>query len=92
MIEEQNSYLVDGKYAIQDMVDIAQLRDIFERFTKTTGFTIGFLDHPGMNVLIATGWRDICTKFHRGCPASGEICITSNRRLLFVEIFEEQEA
>ncbi|MFZ2958711.1 MAG: PocR ligand-binding domain-containing protein [Candidatus Ozemobacteraceae bacterium] len=83
MAAEQNSFLVDGKYGIRDLVDMDQLRDIFERFTRATGFTIGFLDHPDMNILIATGWRDICTKFHRGCSISAEICTKSNHRLLF---------
>ncbi len=79
---ESNAHLVDGKYAIGDLVDLNHLRDIFERFTQATGFTIGFLDHPGLNILVATGWRDICTRFHRGCPASTEICTRSNIHLL----------
>ena len=75
-------HLVDGKYGIGDLVDLGQLRRIFERFTEATGFTIGFLDHPGLNILISTGWRDICAKFHRGCPESEAICLKSNRHLL----------
>lgn len=75
-------YLVDGKYGICDLVDLEELRRILENFTQATGYTIGFLDHPGLNVLIATGWRDICTKFHRGCAASAAICTESNRHLL----------
>ena len=74
--------LVDGRYSIHDLVDLEQLRKIFEQFNKATGFTIGFLDHPGLNILIATGWRDICTKFHRQCPLAAEVCIRSNTRLL----------
>jgi PAS domain S-box-containing protein len=76
------AHLVDGKYGIADLVDLAQLRTLFERFTEATGFTIGFLDHPGLNILIATGWRDICTKFHRSCPLSAANCLKSNRHLL----------
>jgi two-component system cell cycle sensor histidine kinase/response regulator CckA len=82
MTETDPAYLVDGKYAIGDLVDLTELRDIFEKFTRATGFTIGFLDHPGLNILVATGWRDICTKFHRGCPASADICGKSNQHLL----------
>ena len=74
--------LVDGKYGIADLVDLERLRGIFEKFTRATGFTIGFLDHPALNILAAIGWRDICTRFHRGCPASAEICTRSNRHLL----------
>lgn len=75
------THLIDGQYGIRDLVDIEQLRHLFERFTVATGFTIGFLDHPEMNVLISTGWKDICTKFHRGCAASEAICIQSNHKL-----------
>ena len=77
-----NSDLIDGRYGIGDVVDLCQLRRIFEEFSEATGFTVGFLDHPGMNILIAAGWRDICTGFHRGCPASEAVCLKSNRHLL----------
>jgi len=80
--QEKNDNLVDFKYSIQDLVNLEQLRNIFEKFTESTGFTIGFLDHPGLNILIATGWRDICTKFHRACPASIKNCKKSNTHLL----------
>jgi ligand-binding sensor protein len=79
---KNSDYLVDEKYGITDLIDIDELRGLFEKFTLATGFTIGFLDHPGLNILVATGWRDICTKFHRDCPVSAEICIKSNRHLL----------
>ncbi len=75
-------YLVDGKYGITDLVDVVELRRIFQCFTDATGFTIGFLDHPGLNILIDTGWRDICTKFHRCAPVSADHCVQSNRHLL----------
>ncbi|MEI8175304.1 MAG: PocR ligand-binding domain-containing protein [Candidatus Omnitrophota bacterium] len=80
--QEHDATLVDGKYSIRDLVDIDQLLVIFEKFTRATGFTIGFLDHPGLNILIGTGWKDICTKFHRSCPASLDNCAKSNRHLL----------
>jgi len=77
-----NPHLVDGKYGIRDLVDLDELRRIFERFTAATGFPVGFLDHPGLNVLLASGWQDICTKFHRACPISEAVCVKSNRQLL----------
>lgn len=79
---EVNSNLVDGRYSITDLIDIKQLRNIFDSFCRITGFTIGFLDHPGLNVLIASGWRSICTEFHRECPTSLENCRKSNSHLL----------
>ncbi|MGD0398265.1 MAG: PocR ligand-binding domain-containing protein, partial [Syntrophobacteraceae bacterium] len=68
------AHLIDGKYEIGDLVDMGELRVVFEKFSQATGFAVGLLDHPGLNVLIATGWRDICTKFHRTCPASAAEC------------------
>ncbi len=82
MSNDTDTNLVEGKYSIKDLIDIEELRVLFEEFAGATGFTIGFLDHPGLNVLIAAGWRDICTKFHRGCPATMENCLKSNRHLL----------
>lgn len=78
----QSNYLVDGKYGIEDLVDIKELERIFMQFHKATGFTIGFLDHPGLNILIQVGWRDICTRMHRACTIGNDNCIKSNRHLL----------
>jgi hypothetical protein len=49
--DRDKAYLVDGKYAIGDLVDMGELRAVFEKFTQVTGFTVGFLDHPGLNIL-----------------------------------------
>jgi len=67
-----------NEYSIKDLVDIGRLRELFENFSKATGFTTGFVAYPSQELLIATGWRDICTKFHRACPASAECCQESN--------------
>ena len=81
MAQKRNHHPVDVKYSIRDLVDLERLRNILEMFTNATGFTIGFVDHPGLNVLIATGWRDICTKYHRLCPISAQNCLKSNKHL-----------
>jgi len=80
--ERDHANLIDGRYAIEDLVDLEHLQSLFERFTEATGFTIGFLNHPQMDILVATGWRDICTRYHRECPAALDNCLESNRRLL----------
>ena len=73
--------LIDGKYSILDLVDIDRMKEIFEKFSAVTGFTIGLIDHSSQEVLIASGWRDICAKFHRVKPASAEHCRQSNASL-----------
>ena len=70
----------DG-YSIEDIVDIDRLRGLFENFSKCTGFTTGLVSFPDQKLLIATGWRDICTAFHRCCPSSSEHCHQSNIEL-----------
>lgn len=77
----EDANLLEGKYSIQDLVDIDRLREIFEKFSLVTGFTIGLIAHPSQEVLIATGWRDICAKFHRLVPESSEHCKHSNAAL-----------
>jgi len=77
-IELENPHLVDGKYSIKDLIDIESLHKILEKFSIATGFTTGFLEYPSQEILIATGWRDICTKFHRAFPASAKHCKDSN--------------
>ena len=81
MATDPKKNLVDGKYTIRELVDLKKLRGIFQHFTDTMGFTIGFLSVPDMEILIATGWRDICTQFHRKCPRGAENCRKSNVRL-----------
>jgi len=77
-IELNNPHLVDGKYSIRDLIDIESLRKTLEKFSLATGFTTGFLEYPSQDILVATGWRDICTKFHRAVPESAKHCKESN--------------
>ena len=64
-IELESPHLVDGKYSIKDLIDIESLNKTIEKFSLATGFPAGLLEHPSQEILILTGWRDICTKFHR---------------------------
>ncbi len=74
--------LIDGKYSIKDLVDLDRLRAIFESFSLATGFTTGLLSYPDLEVLIGTGWREICVHYHRACPDSEKFCKLSNQFLL----------
>ncbi|MEQ8225551.1 MAG: PocR ligand-binding domain-containing protein, partial [Candidatus Eremiobacterota bacterium] len=81
-IKTESPYLVDGKYSIMDLVDLEKLERIFEKFSLATDYTIGFIDQPSQKVLISTGWRDICTKFHRAFPESEKYCKESSVYLM----------
>lgn len=73
--------VIEGKYGIGDIVDLEQLQKIFELFTEATGFTINFLDHPGLDILIAADWRGIGTKLRRVCATAESACETSRQTL-----------
>ena len=77
-MKKKGAYLVDGKYSFKDLADIERLREIFEKFSLATGYSIGLVSYPEQEILIATGWRDICTKFHRVNPESVKCCMKSN--------------
>jgi len=82
MIEKHDhSDFIEGKYLFKDLVDIDQLRSMFESFSHATGFTTGLVSHPDQNMLIGTGFRDICTKFHRAFTVSETHCKQSNLEL-----------
>lgn len=62
---------------VPDIVDIASLQSLLEDFSALTGMVTAILDMKG-RVLVATGWQDICTKFHRGYPGSAAACTESD--------------
>jgi len=80
-MKSKQKNLVEGKYSFEDLVDISHLRKMFERFSQATGFTTGLVSYPDQKLLIGTGWRDICTKFHRAFPDSEVHCKQSNLEL-----------
>jgi PAS domain S-box-containing protein len=65
------------KNPFHEIVDIEELRSLFEDFTELTGFVTALLDMDG-RVLVATGWREICTRFHRQTPESARKCLESD--------------
>jgi PAS domain S-box-containing protein len=63
-----------------DLVAISELQALCESFTALTGAVTAILDLDG-KVLVATGWQDICTKFHRVHPETASRCLESDTRL-----------
>jgi len=76
--KSKNSYLIKGKYPIESLLDLKKLRKIFQQFSLATGLSVGFVVYPSQEILIATGWKDICTKFHRAFPKTEKHCKSSN--------------
>ncbi|HNX21668.1 MAG TPA: PocR ligand-binding domain-containing protein [Bacteroidales bacterium] len=57
--------------------DFEKVNTLLEGFNKTTGFVTAILDLKG-NVLSKSGWRDLCTEFHRINPKTAFRCTFSD--------------
>lgn len=60
-----------------DLVDVDELKGLCESFTAITGAVTAILELDG-TILIATGWQDICTRFHRVNDATANRCRESD--------------
>ncbi|GEM_PF-2661161 len=74
----KNAFLIDNKYSIRELIDLESLSDTLETFSRATGFTTGFFEYPSQQILFSTGWRDICSQFHRKHSLSSDLCKKSN--------------
>lgn len=64
-------------YSFSQLVNLDELRTLCEEFTQLTGFTTAILDLQG-TMLVATGWQDICLRFHRCAPGTAVHCRKSD--------------
>ncbi len=60
-----------------DLIAVSELQALCESFTAFTGAVTAVLDLDG-NILVATGWQDVCTQFHRVHPATSQRCLESD--------------
>ncbi|MBS0352379.1 MAG: PAS domain S-box protein [Proteobacteria bacterium] len=60
-----------------ELVDVQQLKALCESFTAATGAVTAILELDGV-VLVATGWQDVCTKFHRCNSGTAQRCLESD--------------
>gem|GEM_PF-1061816 len=65
---------------ISEIFEIEVLQELFDSFSQATGTVAAILDLDG-NVLIASGWQDICTRFHRATPGTACRCHESDTAL-----------
>jgi len=68
------------KSKILDFIDFERLNTLLEGFNRSTGFVTAILDLEG-NILSHSGWRKICTDFHRVHPESAMNCSKSDTEL-----------
>ena len=63
-----------------ELVNLEDLRELCGSFTTLTGAVTAIADLEG-NILISTGWQEICTRFHRAHPATALRCRESDTAL-----------
>ncbi|MGY6217327.1 PocR ligand-binding domain-containing protein [Methylolobus aquaticus] len=61
----------------RDLVDIGELQELCDGFTRLTGAVTAILDLEG-SILVASGWQPVCTQFHRANPATAQRCLESD--------------
>lgn len=62
---------------ILKFIDFKRVNSLLEGFNRTTGFVTAILDLDG-NILSKSGWRRICTDFHRVHPECSKRCTISD--------------
>ncbi len=62
---------------LKHIIEATEIQLLMNNFYKLTGTGVGILDLKG-NILVGTGWQDICTKFHRIHPETQKNCIESD--------------
>ncbi|MDY0101871.1 MAG: PAS domain S-box protein [Lentimicrobium sp.] len=65
---------------ILDLLNLEKVNSLLEGFNKITGFATAILDLEG-NVVSKSGWRQICTEFHRKNPETLKNCSISDMEL-----------
>ncbi|MDP3437825.1 MAG: PAS domain S-box protein [Bacteroidales bacterium] len=68
------------KYSLIELLDLEKIDNLLEGFNLSTGFVTAILDLNG-KVLYKSGWRDICTNFHRVNPETSKRCTISDTEL-----------
>ena len=69
-----------GTLHLTDVVDCDEIQSLMNDFHALTDIGIGILDLDG-NVLVGTGWQDVCVKFHRVHPETEKLCRESDLEL-----------
>ncbi len=67
-------------YRFSDIVDIPKLQALHDFVFESTGIPTAILAPDG-TVLVASGWKRICTEFHRIHPRAAERCTESDTTL-----------
>ena len=68
---------VSMEYKLQDLVDVPKIQELLDSLYDAFRLPSAIMDLKG-GVITASGWQDICTKFHRINPVSEQECRKSD--------------
>jgi PAS domain S-box-containing protein len=65
---------------LSNIIDCEEIQRIMDDFYALSGIGVAIVDLKG-KILVATGWQDICTRFHRVHPQTAKNCLESDLSL-----------
>ena len=68
------------EFTLSDVIEATALQTMMDDFYKMTGIGVAICDVSGQ-ILVATGWQDICTLYHRVHPETQKYCFESDTKL-----------
>ena len=69
------------KYSFDQLVEVPMLQKLMDDFYMVTGIPSGICDNKS-HMFTATGWKRVCTQFHRVNPVTLEQCLKSDQYIL----------
>ena len=78
--KEPTPLLKGASMNLSELVGMGELELLCQSFTSITGAVTAIVDIEG-NLLAATGWQEICTRFHRVHPVTAARCRESDTTL-----------
>jgi len=76
-VEAWNGELDPGEWDLEVLLNAPVLQSLMEDYARITFTVTAILDLKG-KVLVAVGWQDICTRFHRAHPECSRFCVESD--------------
>ena len=63
---------------LTDIVNVEDIQKMMDTFHEMTNHPFSIIDLDN-NIHVATGWQDVCTKFHRANPETEKLCFNSDK-------------
>lgn len=80
IVSTHNTVDTSKTNSLAELIDIQSTQNVCDSFFQFSGIPLGIIDEKG-NVLIACGWKDLCSKFHRKNPETSARCLESDTTL-----------